>query len=628
MYNSTIMIMTTKRRLLIISTLIITLLNFIPTLASAQSLDYPKDTIDGKVFYRYRVERGEGLYRVSVKFGVSQQDILKYNPDTKADGLKLDQILLIPTSETIQNNAKNTTDEQVADTTKKYIEHVIQPKETLFALSKKYGVPMQQLEAINPEVSRRMHTGKILLIPNTPSARAALRAENQSKEAEITTKPQEVKEPVQQVAVKKTEQKIAPKEVKQQKVASDLSIFTADSKPVAVRRDTTIVAVNADTTTKSITSLLNDSLQHKDSTILYSPISEIYPADFIALNDSTKQIPIRVAYLLPLMLDATRRDANMDRFLEFYEGSLLAINDLQKQGLKIEIFAFDIEKNDISLKVALQTPALKTIDAIIGPAYPAQVDIVSEFAQTEHIPAIIPFTSNVKSIDTCEYLLRFNLTQEQESDLLFKHFAEDANSKHFILIDLGEETKEDVLYSKIINEGRKNHLNFTTTTIDNLQSVMKSNKENVLVFKSLKFADAKPHFETIQSLLWDYNVSMVGQYNWAKYDIPTKIYYASIFDVNDDTKEDLYAEEFNFYYNYPLSNTNPRYDILGYDITLYTFRMLYENQLNNEQNKTLQEIIPTIDYRGIQSNIHFDQIQKGAGFSNRGYVITKPGSRM
>lgn len=67
-------------------------------LASAQEvLPYPMDTIDGKVYYRYTVERSIGLYRISQNFGVSQEEILKANPQVQ-HGLRYDDVILIPTS--------------------------------------------------------------------------------------------------------------------------------------------------------------------------------------------------------------------------------------------------------------------------------------------------------------------------------------------------------------------------------------------------------------------------------------------------------------------------------------------------------------------------------------------------
>ena len=67
-------------------------------LAQKPLLNYPLDTIDGEIFYKYPVERSIGLYRVGIKFGVSQDEILKYNPAITKTGLRYGEtVLTIPT---------------------------------------------------------------------------------------------------------------------------------------------------------------------------------------------------------------------------------------------------------------------------------------------------------------------------------------------------------------------------------------------------------------------------------------------------------------------------------------------------------------------------------------------------
>ena len=61
-----------------------------------QQLDYPLDTINGEVYYRYTVERSVGLYRISVNFGVTQEEILKANPHLQQQGLRFEEVILIP----------------------------------------------------------------------------------------------------------------------------------------------------------------------------------------------------------------------------------------------------------------------------------------------------------------------------------------------------------------------------------------------------------------------------------------------------------------------------------------------------------------------------------------------------
>lgn len=58
--------------------------------------DCPLDTIRGKIYYRYTVEKSVGLYRISVNFGVSQEEILRANPELQKRGLRYGEEILVP----------------------------------------------------------------------------------------------------------------------------------------------------------------------------------------------------------------------------------------------------------------------------------------------------------------------------------------------------------------------------------------------------------------------------------------------------------------------------------------------------------------------------------------------------
>ena len=63
---------------------------------SAQTFDYPTRVVDGQEVYEYPVQKGEGLYRISVNFGVTQEELIRLNPELKTSGLKLGQVILVP----------------------------------------------------------------------------------------------------------------------------------------------------------------------------------------------------------------------------------------------------------------------------------------------------------------------------------------------------------------------------------------------------------------------------------------------------------------------------------------------------------------------------------------------------
>ena len=60
-------------------------------------LPYPLDTVNGEEMYRYEIERSIGLYRISVKFGIPQSEIIRYNPQIQEQGVRYGESLMIPT---------------------------------------------------------------------------------------------------------------------------------------------------------------------------------------------------------------------------------------------------------------------------------------------------------------------------------------------------------------------------------------------------------------------------------------------------------------------------------------------------------------------------------------------------
>ena len=123
----------------------------------AQETSVQPTTLIEEVEYEiYEVQKSEGWYRISKKFNISQAELKQTNPD-KAGGLKLGDKLRIPIKPT-----PKTTTEKPQDN---YIRHKLQPKETLYGLSKRYGVSIDEIVKLNPETSKRMAIGTELIIP-------------------------------------------------------------------------------------------------------------------------------------------------------------------------------------------------------------------------------------------------------------------------------------------------------------------------------------------------------------------------------------------------------------------------------------------------------------------------------
>lgn len=124
--------------------------------------------VDNKTYVEYNVSPGETIYGISTKYKVNVEDLLEINPQL-TNGLKVGQIILIP----IENwnlarvaaaKKSNTTKVETPVTEikpnteivvktdreeggKTY--HTVQPGETMYSLSKKYGVSVSDLVMMN-----------------------------------------------------------------------------------------------------------------------------------------------------------------------------------------------------------------------------------------------------------------------------------------------------------------------------------------------------------------------------------------------------------------------------------------------------------------------------------------------
>ena len=119
---------------------------------NAQEINYPKVTVEGKTYYEYTVVAGDGLYSIARRFGISPKELNESNPELTTD-IKPGQKLLIPCKEEIKENVKS--EDKI---------HVVEAKQTLYAISKLYGISIDSLIRLNPEARQGIRTGDKLYI--------------------------------------------------------------------------------------------------------------------------------------------------------------------------------------------------------------------------------------------------------------------------------------------------------------------------------------------------------------------------------------------------------------------------------------------------------------------------------
>lgn len=124
------------------------------------------------------VESGETLYSLSRKYNISVDEIKMSNEGLK--GLSVGQVVRIPTTRSLGSEessigstvtpkrARSEAATQAADpvaSTSETITHEVAPKETLYSLSKKYGITADEIKNQNPDIAKHgLQVGQILTI--------------------------------------------------------------------------------------------------------------------------------------------------------------------------------------------------------------------------------------------------------------------------------------------------------------------------------------------------------------------------------------------------------------------------------------------------------------------------------
>jgi LysM repeat protein len=108
------------------------------------------ETVNGKVFVIHSVGEKETLYGISKRYGASIESVLQYNPTADA-GLEIGQILKIPYVPKKVVRASGTT-------------HTVTAKETMFSISKMYGITVDELKQWNNLSDNTLSIGQQLTI--------------------------------------------------------------------------------------------------------------------------------------------------------------------------------------------------------------------------------------------------------------------------------------------------------------------------------------------------------------------------------------------------------------------------------------------------------------------------------
>lgn len=176
----------------------------IPAVASAQeyestpvTISKDKVRVDGQICYSHVVLERQTLFSISKAYNVSIDEIYRYNPSVKEEGLKKNSILIIPVQDhqtaVPSENAAETAPETkpaVPEAQKTERIHVVKWFEDLDVIAEKYGVSVEAIMKANGLKGRKLTKKQKLVIPFTSDVEDMPEA-SAEPEAEVEKTPEE-----------------------------------------------------------------------------------------------------------------------------------------------------------------------------------------------------------------------------------------------------------------------------------------------------------------------------------------------------------------------------------------------------------------------------------------------------
>ncbi|MCE7862623.1 MAG: amino acid ABC transporter substrate-binding protein [Bacteroidetes bacterium CHB5] len=155
----------------------------------------------------------------------------------------------------------------------------------------------------------------------------------------------------------------------------------------------------------------------------------------------------RVALLMPFLaatLDPSPVVKRNQFVLDIYNGVKLAADSLRKQGINLEIVAYDNERSPELTRKILAQPELKSADIIVGPLFPEEAKPVLEFALTNQISTLVNPASNTIDFAPHPFSFLFQPSHETLGIRSAEWVAEHVRRKN-CLVYYGETVKDSVM---------------------------------------------------------------------------------------------------------------------------------------------------------------------------------------
>jgi LysM repeat protein len=539
----------------------------------------------------------ETLYGIEKKYGVSDEDLKRANPFIEKEGLQIGQTLVIP----LKNKAINTA--LVQD---KVIYHDVLPKETKYSISRKYGITIAELEKRNPEIVSGLPIGYRLIIKGSFAQSADDHVEFESEKKNSIQKLMEASTGVTYIAYE-----VQPKET----LYSLSKTFGMSQEGFIALNPELNNGVEIGMVLKVPSQAANPQEDRKEYAALSKKISFGNRKKMVLL------LPFNIARVEADTINSIATRLTNDKFLnmtlDFYAGALMAIDSAKVLGLPIDVEIYDSEetKNSSNVAAIIKANNIESANAIIGPFYQSNAETVAQLLNEQNVPVISPLSKDVGNPFN-------NLYQTiPASEVIKNTMFEYMRARNGNIIAVVDKKKESIV--RYIKEYQKD-IPFVTfkengnVSAESLKAMLVKGRMNYVVMETGNTWMIKTTVEAMLSSMLEYQLQLVIlepnetlDTDEIKFLNLTKLrlIYPSVTRDGDSAEALIFEKEFRKVNNIYPSDFATR----GFDVT-------FDTMIRLVQDKTFEETVNSAATKQVENKFEYYKKANG-GYTNKGVFI-------
>lgn len=317
-------------------------------------------------YKQHRVKRKQTLYSIAKSYNVTTDEIKKANTFLYAEPLRKGTKIRIPLYKTKQVLEEVNAPLEVAK------DYIVLPKEGKWRVAYKFGITVDELEALNPELAEVLKVGDTIKVPNID------RTTEKTVEDNYSYYEVQPKEGYYRLKVKLGLTQDQLEALNPELRDSGLKVGMVLKVPKGVGGD--------------VTGMISGK------TLVASDLTkrQFYPGQ----KHIAVMLPFRLQGVSFDSISGTMNQIQKDNYLnfslDFHSGVLMALDSLKTLGTRVQVDVYDTENKTSTIGDLIRKHNFEELDAIIGPLTQTGVEYTANVLSRDNIPVVSPITKYVK----------------------------------------------------------------------------------------------------------------------------------------------------------------------------------------------------------------------------------------